>query len=113
MCESNNMAGLMSKVMQVQLPMVLEKATPQIEARLKNSWKQFGSQAVMSQIPVLIEQSEPQIEAVLRTQLQKMTPDKAALFLQNWRKLDAVVQQELGQRSYGGKRKTRRRKSRK
>lgn len=106
------MAAVVGKLMQAQIPMVLEKVTPQIEAKLQSSWKQLGSEAVMSQIPTLIESAAPQIESVLRSQLRTMSPEKAALFLQNWKRLDAVVQQELG-RGYGGRRKTRRRKSRK
>ena len=122
------MAGIFAKAMQTQLPMILEKATPIVEAKLRRSWQEAvpkiqasvrnsiqesGKEAFVSQITTLIEYSEPQIETALRNQMRKMSPQQASMFLQNWRKLDAVVQQELGQRSYGGKRKTRRRKSRK
>lgn len=107
------MAAAFGKLMQAQLPMIIEKATPAVEARLKQTFQGVGSQTIVSQLPGLIERAAPEIESMLRTRLRSMSPQEAALFLQSWKRLDMAVQQELG-RGYGGKRKTRRRrKSRK
>lgn len=105
------MAAAFGKVIQAQLPMILERVTPQIEARVKQSLQNVGSQSVVSQIPMLIETAGPQLEGMLREKLRTMNPQQASMFLESWKRLDMTVRQELG-RGYGGKRKTRRRKSR-
>jgi hypothetical protein len=78
----------------------------------------FGANAIrdeaIKQIPRLIEENEPKVEAslvrILGT-LKVQHPDEAQLFLQNWRKLNTVVEQQLG--SAGGRRKRTRRHKRK
>jgi hypothetical protein len=70
---------------------------------------------VTAQLPGLIEKYEPEIEANLTSALSKLKeadPVNAKLFLDNWRKLDAVVERVLGSKS-AGKKRTRRRKNRK
>lgn len=70
---------------------------------------------VTAQLPGLIEKYEPEIEANLTSALSKLKeadPVNAKLFLDNWRKLDVVVERVLGSKS-AGKKRTRRRKTRK
>ena len=70
---------------------------------------------VTAQLPGLIEKYEPTIEANLTTALTKLKeedPVNAKLFLDNWRKLDVVVERVLASKS-AGKKRTRRRKTRK
>lgn len=70
---------------------------------------------VTAQLPGLIEKYEPEIEENLTAALSKLKeddPENAKLFLDNWRKLDVVVERVLGSKS-AGKKRTRRRKHRK
>jgi hypothetical protein len=70
---------------------------------------------VTAQLPGLIEKYEPEIEANLTSALSKLKeadPVNAKLFLDNWRKLDVVVERVLASKS-AGKKRTRRRKNRK
>jgi len=70
---------------------------------------------VTAQLPGLIEKYEPAIEENLTTALTKLKdedPTNAKLFLDNWRKLDVVVERVLASKS-AGKKRTRRRKNRK
>jgi hypothetical protein len=70
---------------------------------------------VTSQLPGLIEKYEPAIEENLSaalSQLKDADPDNAKLFLDNWRKLDVVVERVLASKT-AGKKRTRRRKHRK
>ena len=46
------------------------------------------------------------------SQLKETDPENAKLFLDNWRKLDVVVERILGSKA-AGKKRTRRRKNRK
>lgn len=67
---------------------------------------------VKDQMVSLIEQYEPTLEAGLRDKLTKLrvsNPTEAALFLQNWKKLDRAVVESLSV-SLGGKRRTKRTK---
>ena len=70
---------------------------------------------VTAQLPGLIEKYEPEIEENLTAALSKLKesdPTNAKLFLDNWRKLDVIVQRVLASKS-AGKKRTRRRKNRK
>jgi uncharacterized protein YdcH (DUF465 family) len=70
---------------------------------------------VTAQLPGLIEKYEPTIEENLTTALSKLKEDDATnakLFLDNWRKLDTVVERVLGSKT-AGKKRTRKRKNRK
>jgi hypothetical protein len=70
---------------------------------------------VTAQLPGLIEKYEPEIEANLTSALSKLKeadPVNSKLFLDNWRKLDVVVERVLGSKS-AGKKRTRKRKNRK
>jgi len=70
---------------------------------------------VSSQLPGLIEKYEPTIESNLitaLTTLKESDPANSKLFLDNWRKLNAVVEKVLVPKS-AGKKRTRRRKYRK
>lgn len=70
---------------------------------------------VTAQLPGLIEKYEPEIEENITAALSKLKeadPVNAKLFLDNWRKLDVVVERVLGSKS-AGKKRTRRRKTRK
>lgn len=70
---------------------------------------------VTAQLPGLIEKYEPTIEENLTTALSKLKeedPTNAKLFLDNWRKLDTVVERVLGSKT-AGKKRTRKRKNRK
>ena len=70
---------------------------------------------VSAQLPGLIEKYEPTIEANLitaLTTLKESDPANAKLFLDNWNKLNTVVQKVLAPKS-AGKKRTRRRKNRK
>jgi hypothetical protein len=71
---------------------------------------------VSSQLPGLIEKYEPAIEENLSSALSKLKdadPVNAKLFLDNWRKLNAVVERVLASKSAGKKRTRRRNKNRK
>jgi hypothetical protein len=73
----------------------------------------FILSTVTSQLPVLIEKFEPEIESALVTALTKLKgehPDKAQIFLDNWRKLNVHVEGVLAS---GGRRKRTRRHKRK
>jgi hypothetical protein len=68
---------------------------------------------VTAQLPGFIEKYEPAIEESLITALSKLKdadPVNAKLFLDNWRKLDVVVEQILSSKSAGKKRTRRRRR---
>lgn len=70
----------------------------------------FIVNTVKTQLPTLIEKFEPTLEAGLRSSLQSMKtqyPEKTAVFLQNWKKLDAAVRSELGV-PVGGRRRVKR-----
>ena len=70
---------------------------------------------VSAQLPGLIEKYEPAIEANLEgalASLKDSDPANAKLFLDNWRKLDRVVERVMASKS-AGKKRTRRRKNRK
>ena len=70
---------------------------------------------VTAQLPGLIEKYEPEIEENITSALSKLKeadPENAKLFLDNWRKLDVVVERVLGSKS-AGKKRTRKRKNRK
>lgn len=70
---------------------------------------------VTAQLPGLIEKYEPTIEenlTIALTKLKEEDPVNAKLFLDNWRKLDVVVERVLASKS-AGKKRTRRRKNRK
>ena len=69
----------------------------------------FILSTVTSQLPGLVEKFEPEIESALVTALTKIKsehPDKAQIFLTNWRKLNTSVESVLGS---GGRRKRTRR----
>jgi hypothetical protein len=54
---------------------------------------------VVNQIPGLIEKFEPMLESTLRSNLKKVKaehPEKSAVFLTNWRKLNTAIEAELG-----------------
>jgi hypothetical protein len=60
--------------------------------------KDYAVDAVVSQLPGLIETAAPQIELGLRKSLRDIRtkhPKNAQVFLQNWTRLNAAVQQEL------------------
>jgi uncharacterized protein YmfQ (DUF2313 family) len=70
---------------------------------------------VTAQLPGLIEKYEPAIEENLTkalTTLKESDPANAKLFLDNWRKLDTIVEKVMAAKS-AGKKRTRRRKTRK
>jgi hypothetical protein len=70
---------------------------------------------VTAQLPGLIEKYEPEIEENITSALSKLKdadPENAKLFLDNWRKLDVVVERVLASKT-AGKKRTRRRKNRK
>lgn len=70
---------------------------------------------VTAQLPGLIEKYEPEIEENITSALSKLKdadPENAKLFLDNWRKLDTVVERVLGSKT-AGKKRTRKRKNRK
>jgi hypothetical protein len=65
----------------------------------------FVLNAVQSQLTTLIEKYEPQLETSLRntlTNIKQSNPNEAALFLQQWTKLNNAVQETLGQPTMGG-----------
>ena len=103
------MAAVVGKLLQAQAPMILERMAPRIQTGIQNSISQVGTQ---SNVPTMIEQSEAQVESAIRSHMRLMTPEKRAVFLQNWKMLDTAVKQESGIAT-GGRRKTRRRKNRK
>lgn len=58
-------------------------------------------------IPQLVESAEPQIEAQMRQVLRDMKlkhPEEVAIFYTNWKKLNSMIDSEIGQ-SVGGRRK--------
>ena len=68
---------------------------------------------VTAQLPGLIEKYEPEIEENITSALSKLKeadPVNAKLFLDNWRKLDVVVERVLASKSAGKKRTRRRRR---
>jgi hypothetical protein len=67
----------------------------------------------VAKIPDLIEKHEPVIESQLVSALKVMKPEEAALFLQNWNKINAVVQSTLRAPEVGARRKRTVRKHRK
>lgn len=89
------MAALVLNTLKTQLPMLVEKFEPQIEAKLRES---------------------------LRT-IKATRPEESALFLTNWIKLNKAVQEELGSSAptssvpvtndIGGKRRRKTRKHKK
>lgn len=81
------MAALVLNTLKSQLPLLVEKYEPEIEAKLRES---------------------------LRT-IKTAHPDEASIFLSNWTKLNNAVQQELAAPTPamgGRKRKTRKHKKR-
>ena len=68
--------------------------------------KDVARKAALAEIPKFIENYEPQMEESLSLALRSMKthPQEAALFLQNWSKLDAIVRREL-QPDMGGRKK--------
>ena len=70
---------------------------------------------VTGQLPGFIEKYEPAIEenlTIALTKLKEEDPVNAKLFLDNWRKLDTVIERILASKT-AGKKRTRRRKNRK
>jgi hypothetical protein len=67
----------------------------------------------IAKIPGLIEKNEPMIESQLVSALKTMKPDEAALFLQNWSKVDTVVRATLKKPGVGARRKRTQRRHRK
>jgi hypothetical protein len=79
------MAAIVLNTLKTQLPVLVEKYEPEIEAKLRES---------------------------LRT-IKAAHPDEASIFLTNWNKLNNAVQAELATPAMGGKkRKTRKHKKR-
>jgi len=74
------MSGFILNALKSQLPMLIEKFEPQIEAGLRSSLKAMKTQH----------------------------PEQASLFLANWNKLDAAVNSELGVAPTGGRRRVKR-----
>jgi hypothetical protein len=80
-------------------------------ASLKEAAAKTARDAAMAQIPVLIEQYGEQVDAALvaaLTKLKEEHPEKAKLFLENWRPINANVEKVLT--SGGGRKRTRRHK---
>jgi uncharacterized protein YmfQ (DUF2313 family) len=78
-------------------------------ANLKEAAAKTARDTAMSQIPVLIEQYGEQVDAALVSALTKLKeehPEKARLFLDHWRPINANVEKVLGS---GGRRKRTRR----
>lgn len=79
------MASLVLNTLKSQLPLLVEKYEPEIEAKLRES---------------------------LRT-IKAAHPEEASIFLTNWNRLNTAVQSELAVPTIGGKkRKTRKHKKR-
>jgi hypothetical protein len=79
------MASLVLNTLKTQLPLLVEKYEPEIEAKLRES---------------------------LRT-IKTARPEEAGIFLTNWNRLNTAVQAELATPAMGGKkRKTRKHKKR-
>lgn len=76
------MAGFMLNTLKSQLPMLVEKFEPQLEAGLRSSLKTIKAQH----------------------------PQEAAIFLANWTKLDAAVKSELYTPVVGARRRVKRTK---
>lgn len=71
----------------------------------------FVLNTVKSQLPMLVEKFEPALEEGLRSSLRSIKaqhPEKTAVFLTNWTKLDAAVKSELGAPAVGGRRRVKR-----
>jgi len=74
---------------------------------------------VMKMLPGIIEQNEPALESKLRELLRTIktsNPEKAQLFLTNWRKLNTAIESELAAPaalSAGKRKRTRKLKHRK
>lgn len=68
--------------------------------------KDAARKVALAEIPKFIENYEPQMEQSLSSALRAMktNPQEAALFLQNWSKLDGIVRREL-QPDMGGRKK--------
>jgi hypothetical protein len=80
-------------------------------ASLKEAAAKTARDAAMAQIPVLIEQYGEQVDAALvaaLTKLKEEHPEKAKLFLEHWRPINANVEKVLT--SGGGRKRTRRHK---
>lgn len=76
------MSGFMLNALKSQLPMLVEKFEPQLEAGLRSSLKTMKAQH----------------------------PQEAAVFLANWTKLDAAVKSELAMPPVVGARRVKRTK---
>jgi hypothetical protein len=76
------MSGFMLNTLKSQLPMLVEKFEPQLEAGLRSSLKTMKAQH----------------------------PQEAAVFLANWTKLDAAVKSELSMPPVVGARRVKRTK---
>jgi hypothetical protein len=105
------MAAMYGRMMQSRIPGMANRLLPAIESKVEQYVDRIGSQGG-SQIVTLVHQLNPQTESLIFSQLQMMPPEKVGLFFQNWMRLDGIIKQEMARRN-GGKRKTRRRKSRK
>ena len=80
-------------------------------ASLKEAAAKTARDAAMAQIPVLIEQYGEQVDSALvaaLTKLKEEHPEKARLFLEHWRPINANVEKVLT--SGGGRKRTRRHK---
>ena len=69
---------------------------------------------VVNQIPNLIEKFEPMLESTLRSNLKKVKaehPERTAVFLTNWRKLNTAIETELGAAPGVGARRKRTRRN--
>ena len=75
-------------------------------ASLFQAAKDAARKVALAEIPKFIENYEPQMEESLASALKaiKSKPEEAAIFLQNWSKLDAIVRREL-QPDMGGRKK--------
>ncbi len=79
-------------------------------ANLKEAAAKTARDAAMSQIPVLIEEYSAQVDTALvaaLTKLKEEHPEKAKLFLDHWRPINAHVERVL---TSGGRKRTRRHK---
>jgi hypothetical protein len=93
------------------------KEKERVELRRMASFLQAAADSArrmaIAKIPGLIEKNEPIIEAQLTKALKIMKPDEAALFLQNWNKVDTVVRATLKRPEVGARRKRTHRRHRK
>jgi hypothetical protein len=81
---------------------------------LREAAQNTARDLAIKQIPDLIQKYQPQIESSLRsslTTLKETDVEASAIFFQNWKKIDAVVNEVLG--NVGGRRKRTRRHKRK